>query len=196
MKRGVMTLFFIALILVNLVSAQNVSNVTSGFSGIENVTSINLEEEVEIPVGLDIIARIALGTPKVIQVNILVVMVCVWIVLFLLLQKILVMTSFFKGVTSWISAAAMTCILGITGTIKIVAELFYDFASLFGILELWSPLKVILALLIGYALFYALSLVIKLLQKRIELMDSEKKGEDIAKLAKMAEITDETMQDL
>lgn len=157
--------------------------------GIKEKTEETLEQDIVVPEKLQIPARIIFGVKGEIPLNIFIVLIGVWIVIFLLIEKILEFTPFFEGLRAWIGAFVITCLIAITGAIRSVVVFLFNLANIFGILEKWSVLKIVVVLIILAVFFYGLSILMKMLNKKLMLDRADVEGTEAGAGIRLAKET-------
>lgn len=158
---------------------KGIENITEGIEGVKGIkekTDTVLEQDIIVPENLQIFARIIFGVQGEIPLQIFIILVGIWIVLFILIASILKLTPFFEGFKAWIGGAVITCLIAITGTIRSLAIFSFNFGNFFGFLEKWSVLKIVVALVIVGILFYGASIILKLINKSSMLNKAEMAG--------------------
>lgn len=158
--------------------------------GIKSKTEETLEQDIKVPEELQIPARVIFGIKGEIPLQHFIVLIAVWIMLFLIIMSILkVIPLFGEGGKSWALAVVITCLIAITGAIRSIAIFFFNIGNIFGFLEKWSVLKIVLALIVSAAIFYGASILIKIINKKLMLDRAESAGAKAGAGAKMLEET-------
>lgn len=165
------------------------ADIGRGVEGVKDIgskTESTLEQDVIIPENLQIPARIIFGLQGEITLQEFIVLVCVWIMFFLVISSILKITPFFEGWKAWIGGIVITCLIAITGTVRSIAIFFFSIGNIFGFLEKWSPLKIIFAIILAIIIIYCASIVTKIINKKLMLERAEIAGAKAGAGVKMA----------
>ncbi|MEK6936316.1 MAG: hypothetical protein AABW67_06010 [Nanoarchaeota archaeon] len=194
----------ISLVLINLVcSEETAGNLTAkgledvnldikSISEVQTKTTQTLEQTVNIPENLQIVARIIFGISGEISLQIFIVLIAIWIMLLVVITNILKITPFFKGeIIPWIGGFIITLLIALTGTIRSLAVLFFNLGNVFKFLEEWPIIGVVFALIIAIGALWMASIILKIIGNKIGLEDAGQKGRKIGKLSAMAEVADE-----
>jgi len=164
------------------------SGVKKNFDDFRIGVNSGLEKEVQVPENLQIFARILFGIQGSIGISNFIILICLWIVLFILFLDILKFVPFFEGdIKPFIASFILTCLVSITGAITVFANFLLELANIFGILSRWSILRVVAAIIIVVLFFYGLKLLIDFLNKRLIIERSDEGGLRIRALKQMAE---------
>lgn len=151
-----------------------------------------LAKQVQIPEKLQIFARIIFGlkSDEEIDLQHLIVLIAIWIMLLMFIEAILKFMPFFEeGAKTWITAAAITCLIAITGVTKTISTFFFNLGNIFGILEKWGPLRLAFAIIIAFAIFYVTSYVLKIFREKYELQRAKQEGVEAAQGAAFLKTT-------
>ncbi len=137
------------------------------------------EEKVEIPEGLRFFAKVMFGVEdREVDFSEFIVLVCLWIVMFIVIaQTLSVMPILNKGFQKWLGALIVVCLIGFTGALMQVVDLYFDFANFIGILEKYGLLKVFVGIVIILILLFGSMKVIKSIERREEKNLLEEKAE-------------------
>jgi len=197
-KRVLAVLILVTLLSVSLIYAQNEPdpNVSEGIEGIESIEGIRgktmqfLEQDIKVPENLQIFARIIFGIKGEIPLQVFMVLLAVWTMLLLVIMSILkIIPLFGDSGKSWAIAVVITCLIAITGTVRSIAVFFFNIGNVFGFLEKWSILKIVLALIVSAGIFYGASILIKIINKKVMLDRAESAGAKAGAGAKLLEET-------
>ena len=144
---------------------------------VNQATNTLLERQVQIPSIIETPARIVFGIPQNIKIEYLIVMICIWLILFLVIFEAIGIISLFGGkIGNFFATLAIMILLSITGTIAQVAIFFYDFWNLFAFFKEWSIAKIILSVIVlGIFLFIGIKAA-KSFKNRAEIDEAEIKA--------------------
>lgn len=165
------------------------ADIGRGVEGVKDIgskTESTLEQDVIIPENLQVPARIIFGLQGEISLQEFIVLICVWVMFFLVISSILKITPFFEGWKAWIGGIVITCLIAITGTVRSIAIFFFSIGNIFGFLEKWSPLKIIFAIILAIIIIYCASIVTKIINKKLMLERAEIAGAKAGAGIKMA----------
>lgn len=164
---------------------EDVGKGVEGIKDIKGKTEKALEENIKVPENLQVPARIIFGIKGEISLQHFIVLLAVWIMLFLIISSILKITPFFEGWKSWVGAVVITCLVAISGAIRSVSIFFLNLGNSFEFLEKWSVLKIVFALIIVAILFYGVSILIKMLNRKVMISEAEQAGMEAGAGARM-----------
>lgn len=123
----------------------------TGASEFKNSTNQILSEDIVVPENLQIIARIILGLKEGenLEFSTFIVLITLWIILLAIIHVILTLIPIFgEGWKSWAAATIVTILSTMTGAIKRISELFFEFGGYFqdqGLLRLISIIILLIA---------------------------------------------------
>jgi len=135
-------------------------------AGTKEAANNVLENELDIPDLIEIPARIIFGIEDGITIQHLIIVLGVWIGFFLLifnLTTIIVETN--QGVLKLLAAFIITSFISSTMILNKIAQLFLHLAGLFEWVNIWAPLKMILAIVLATAVIY-ISIKVANIRKR------------------------------
>ena len=157
----------------------------------------NPEKSITIPDGLKIPVQIIFGISGEITIQVFIVLIAVWIILFILIAQIITFTPFFKwAIIKWLSSFIIIILIAISGAIKSITILFLNLANLFGILEENAGIAIFIALMIAGILGYGLNKILKILKHHAGLEEASREGQLLAKMVKKAKVMDDVEKDL
>jgi len=193
MKKGLIILFILVMLIsTSFVISQNNNQDKDPFlEGLRILFGVKMSQSFDIPNNLQAPARIIFGIKGTISPQDLIILFSVWFILFLTIAEILKFSSLFKGWIAYALSFFVTSLIAVIGVIRSLSIFFFNIGSLFGILEQWPVVVIILTIAIVILLFIGINFFLKILRKNYELMESEKKGFSIAKLIKTAEATED-----
>jgi len=157
-------------------------DLTAAAKGLQDEASGALEKEMTLSPSLDKAVRIIFGLKKEEKINMqgLVVFVCLFFILFLFIMQLISFTSQ-KGGMRWITSLLFTFIISAFGVINLSSGFLFGFAGAFEILRGYKLAQLSVALIILFAAFAVFSKIISLIKKRFELGKAKKEGEEAAK---------------
>ena len=158
---------------------KGIENITEGIEGVKGLkekTETALEQDIIVPENLQIFARVLFGIKDSVKFDVFIVLICVWIGILILIQKILQLTPFFDGWKSWLASFVILCLISITGIFTDVVNLWFSFADIFGILEKWPVLKVVVVVSLTLMIAIAISILLDRINKRTRVEVAEEAG--------------------
>lgn len=184
-KRWLLFLIIAGLLLIHFVSAQNFSNTTAGISGIGDKTNEVLGMDMGVTPELQWVARLLFGIKEKISLDYFIVLICIFIGFVILLQRILLFIPIFSEWKSWVGSIIITWLIGISRTFFWIIDFLFSFANVFGILERWTILRVIVVVLLIIVFIVGFVIVAKYLEKKKGLYEAEDSGFDAGVGARM-----------
>jgi len=185
MKKSIFLLPLLLLFVLPILQAQNISQF-----------NFNFNNSINIPEGLKIPAQILFGINTEITVQVFIVLICVWIILWILLYKIVQFLPFNKNFfVDLLMSLVITCLAAISGAVRSISIFFLSLGNIFGILERWPAISIILAIAIAAGLFYGLSILIKFLKEKRALGKAEKAGKNVKIMNTEAKVIAEEFED-
>jgi hypothetical protein len=186
MKKRWLLFLILGLLLVSLVHAQDDTdlidvnktsdpNITSGLSDVENKTNAALGGEVEIPPGLQLIARVLFGVKEPIALNIFIILICVWIALFVIIANAVIFISGKKWMC-WVGSFIIMCLIGVGGGLREISFFVFDFWNFLDFLEKNPILKLILSVVIAAIFLFGGLAIVKMLGKNANEEIAENTG--------------------
>ena len=160
------------------------------------IPKLDLSKPVVVPEYLQLPARIIFGIKEQIPIDLFIILIGVWFVLFLLVAEILKFMPFFKGWTVWGVAFVLTSLGGMSGAIRSFAVFIFGLSSF---LERWpalSALAIIFAIVLIAIIGFVLKIVLESLRNNLKLEEAEEEGEKITKLKNIANIEAEFIDKL
>jgi len=169
-------------------TGEKVQENTQGIEGAGDQVNKVLEGNVEIPSGFEFIASL-FGISKAIELRFLIVLLCLWIVFFLIVHQVLKFTPFFgEGWQSWVGGVVITMIVAISGGFRESAYFFFRFGETLGVMRGSSLFQLLLSVVFILILFFALSKLSKMMSRAKKKAEMENTGETIARGVKSAEV--------
>lgn len=186
---GVLAVFIAFVLLANLAcavegasgaikeGAQNILN------EVKSAPSEPLEKPVVIPSGLDVAAKVFLGVTSPVRIDILIISIMVFILLFIVVANALRIIPnpetgtgnlFGKSITIIPIAFIVTGLMGFGGVINFISKELIGFGNLFNFLGRLDPGAIIFALVLMFALFSVLSRVMSMLKSMRRAEELEK----------------------
>lgn len=152
---------------------KQIDDVSTGAKGIGKGIDSTLEKEFVIPEGLDIFARVVFGIKETITLQMFLIYLFVWILVFISIsQAVCFMPGFSDcGIKSYAVGFIVTCLASISGGMKLGANFFFGASEVFTFLEGMSSLKLFLSVLIILVLLFIISIAMKYFKTRL-IMDS------------------------
>lgn len=175
----ILIFILVSLVSINLVYAQDSLKEQQALDIELKKTKSLLEQKIEVPENLKVIARIVFGlkSNEEVDMQTLMVMVAIWIGLFALIAAILEFTPFLnKGFSRWLGAVVMTCLVGVSGGIKISAIFLLSLADIFRLGEKYGIIKLVLAFIVIGIFVYGVILVLNKILSKAKLEEAEIRG--------------------
>lgn len=196
MKRWFVVIF-ILLLFSSLVIAQSNESLgeKNSFSIFEKSNNA-LNEEVNLPGNLQIIARILFGIDREENVNfqLFVILIAAWIIIFLLLESFVKLMPFFEGWKTWVVSFVIMLLIGSSGGLQYLAGFLIWFSSFFGLLKGLELLGLILSLLALFILYIFLGKLAKILSDKSKIEENEIIGVNINRANEISKIQAESIK--
>jgi len=190
MKKVFIILILICLIIPHI-STQNTTIDTLNASQI----NFDFNQSIKVPDNLQIPAKVIFGITGEIEFQLFIILITIWIILVLLIAQILKFVPVIKqGVASWLAAIVITCLIALSGGLNQAVLFIFSLGNFFGILEKWPAIGVVVSIGIIIILGYGLTILLKLLRKRVELDEAEVKGRDVKTMTEIAKIEAESLK--
>ncbi len=151
------------------ISKVNVQGLASQNSSLSKADDL-LAKEIVLPSAIQIPARIIFGIPESIKLEYLIVLLCLWMILFIILINVNIM--FFEK--KWMSVAAgliILILLSITGTTAKIAMFLFEIWNVFALFKDWSFLSLLISVVILAAIFLVARIFLKRARKA-QLLES------------------------
>lgn len=160
---------------------------TTGFKDIGSKTNTALATDIKVPENLQIFARVIFGIKGEIPLQIFIVLACVWTVLFVLISGIIKITPLFGrgNVIPWVIGFIVTCLVSLSGAVRSVAVFLFNLGNIFGFLEKWSALKIVIAIIISALFAWGGSILIKKINESVMSDKAETVGAEAGAGARM-----------
>ena len=193
-------LLILILLFVNFVSALNETVSLSGIgsaSSAKDKTNAFLEKEVEIPEDFQILTRILFSLEPGSKINFqsLVIFTALWLLIFFLLHSIIEIMPFFEGWKSWVGDLMIMLLIGIAGGFRLAAGFILSLSSLFGKVEGWKLLNLVISVIILAGLFYLFAKVSKMPKSGARVGEARQTGENIGIAAATGETQRRAMEE-
>ncbi|MDO8459621.1 MAG: hypothetical protein Q7S74_00790 [Nanoarchaeota archaeon] len=173
----------------------NLSTVSSGFADSTNKV---LEQNVVIPEGLQIAAKIIFGLREVdkIELQTFVILIALWIAVFAFIMSVVrIIPTFDKPIKALVVSAIVTTLIALTGAIRFMAVLLFSFGSFFGLFEKYVLLRLFLMIILLVAFLFVVLKLTKKLKKQEGVLSAEKVGQNIGFAGEIGKIERETFSD-
>lgn len=194
MKKGFVFALLLLLIFGSFVVAVNDSNqigmdLRQAGKQIADKGKSVLSSQVAIPTYLQGISKLFFGFDNGTTLDVFIVILMVWIVIFVFMLYIMPFVPFFHSkLTSIFGALIVTLLIGISGGLKDGAYFFLTLGGILNFLDAWPTLKFFIAVVIIIAILFLGSNIFRMLRMRYEIALAEKTGEDIAEGSRFAKI--------
>jgi cellulose synthase/poly-beta-1,6-N-acetylglucosamine synthase-like glycosyltransferase len=146
-----------------------------GVEGVREKSRSSLENDVQFPENLQFFSKILFGIKGEISLQIFIVLIAVWFLLFFVMVSILRVLPIFKGLIIWPISFIITSLIAFSGAIKAFSEFIFSWGGFFKFLEAWPVLNIILTIIIVLFIFIILRSILKWMRNisRVEQAKSE-----------------------
>jgi len=187
MMKKLFVVFVLALLFSGAVLAQelegNVNDLDGASFDLRERSNEVLESEIQIPGGLQFLARVVfgLGGESDVSLQLFFVLVGLWIIVLLFVKSFGgLILGIGEGLKAWtFSIAVVSILFGLSGGLLFAAQFFLDLSKLFGLLEDWSIITLLIAVSLLFVIYYLATKLIKILKVKSEVAEAEEIGRDI-----------------
>lgn len=147
-------------------------NFTGGIKGVGDGVDNVLEKELVFPTGVDNIARLVLGLRGIITLQIFLVYLFIWLLVFLMISQAVNLLPMFNsgGILNYVVGFIVTCLASLTGAMKLGSDMVLGLSEIFNFIDGFSGLTLVISIVIILVLFMALSFILNYFKKR-KIMD-------------------------
>lgn len=176
MKKEVLVISIFLFLAVSLAQAQDLPQFDDSIKNVSDISQAGvksnefLEKEVQVPQGLQILARAIFGIKSDNQVNFqtLVILIVIWAISLFLIRAVLQLSPIGgEGITGFLIAIVVTLLVAVSGGLLILAHWILSLSSLFGALENYSLATLAIAIALLFGLLYLVSKVVTVMKSQI-----------------------------
>jgi hypothetical protein len=184
MKKGLIILALVILA-VSFISANNTSttvqdNAKKAAESLNERTEDVLLREISIPPQIVKYIGPIFGIKGTMSWQELIVIVAVFAGFLAIILSIMDFLPFLnKGVSKFLGALVITCIVSITGALTEMSRFFFNIAGFFEAINEYSTIKIIIAIILFFILVFVISYVSKILKNKMKIKTAEFTGKNI-----------------
>lgn len=138
-----------------------------------------LEKDITVPENLQLVAKAVFGLDnnKKVSFSEFVVMAALWFLVFSVISNLLRGIYFMsEGVTRWLGAVVITCLIAVSGVIKSISRIIFNFFDMFTFFTKLGFLKLIFALIIVGGIIYVVNMFVNKLYSQAKLEEAKMRG--------------------
>ncbi len=139
-----------------------------------------LGKQIALPPGIDSLVKSVFKIQVNISLNYLIVLLALFIIFFLIIQRIALFVPLFHDAKSWLFALIVTLLISITGSVKSAADFLFGFGGAFKALGEWAILQLIFIIVLLAIVFYAISIFLKYALDKFKEAAAEQAGYELA----------------
>ncbi len=175
-------------------ATQNgLESVSTSFSDQSNTV---LEKSVALPANFAFIGSL-LGMKGDVDLRRLVVLLCLWVLVFLIIRQALVFAPFFgEGALSWVGGVVITMLVALSGGLIAAADFFYELGGLFGVIRNQTVFQLLLTIVVLLFFFTLFSKILKKVTLEARKAKARALGEELREGAQSAKLFTKARDDL
>lgn len=197
MKKKILLFLLLTLVLTPAILSQEIETtqvkeqLSALEGGLDSKTENILEKEIRILDKFRGVIQLIFGLKKDVPINIegLIVLLAVWIMFFIIIQRILTLAPFLNnGWQNIVGSLIITIIIALTGTMNILMAFFFGIGETFELLESMGPFKILIAIGVAVIIIIITNHLTSWIKKNLLIEKAESTGKNIGTMAKMGKI--------
>lgn len=185
-KRLIILATIITLLLITTVIAQT-STINNGTITIPSINPKDptpkidniFEKEILINENIAVVVRVLTGIKGPVTLSFGIIIILIWLMMLIFLKNIIILTPFFKGITSWIGAIIINLLIALSGGMNFLTRIFLETGSIFKFLEEWTTGALIFSIILVIIIFLVLGKAMKFIKRKEEIMKAEEESTKI-----------------
>jgi hypothetical protein len=181
MKRGLSLLVLVLLLIPVIAIAQANQTQAPNITGAGQKVSSTLQEEVNIPENLQVIARIFFGIEqdRPVSWQEFAILFASFMIFFFIFKDVMDLIPFFETKARAIAGAfIVVSLVGLSGGLMLLTSFLMDLGALFGFLTGYSLLTLFFALILLLIIMFLSMTILRVIKRKISLEIAEAEGEE------------------
>ena len=155
-----------------------------------------LERPLDVPGNFEFVGSL-FGVKDGLDLRHLIVLLCLWLLLFLVLRQVLEVTPFFgKGWISWIGGAIITMIIALSGGLKESADFFFTLGGFFGVLRGQSVFQLFISIFVLLFFYTIFAKILKKVVRESRKAKAEALGRQLEEGAESAKVFSDGVKEM